>query len=84
MAHDAMYRFGSGAIMVHNDMYRFGSGLILAHILFTDLVLIQFCLHSPNTFGCLLALNTLRPGQNGRYFTGDIFKDISLNENFEF
>ena len=26
-------------------------------------------------------VNTLRPRQNGRYFAGDIFKCISLNEN---
>ena len=26
-------------------------------------------------------LNTLRPGQNGRHFTDDIFKCIFLNEN---
>ena len=26
--------------------------------------------------------NTLRPKQNGRHFADDVFKDISMNENF--
>ena len=30
---------------------------------------------------CQLAINTLRPRQNGRHFTDDIFKYIFLNEN---
>ena len=29
----------------------------------------------------VVVLNTLRPGQNGRYFPDDIFKCIFLNEN---
>ena len=32
---------------------------------------------------CSLQINTLRPRQNGRHFTDDIFKCIFLNENVQ-
>ena len=32
-------------------------------------------------FGQSYEVNTLRPGQNGRYFTDDIFKCIFLNDS---
>ena len=49
------------------------------------LLYIQGHIQIPNWhFAATLCLNTLRPRQDGRHFTDDIFKSIFLNENVWF
>ena len=50
---------------------------ILFYIFTTHCVYIDFCIHRQQH-----KKTTLRPRQNGRHFTDDIFKCISLDEKF--
>ena len=60
----------------------FSFGLnVLREIMLCHHVLSFYLCGWQDTSVYIVALNTLRPRQDGRYFAGDIFKCIFLNEN---
>ena len=59
------------------NLLRFFGGIVLGN---DKCMASRFLQPYPNCIWVIVAVNTLRPRQNGRHFTDDIFKGIFLNE----